>query len=162
MKIELLACLALALFLSNVVAAQVASTNDPEVTAKVLAFEQAESEFKEIRKELKQMEKERLDLLEKMQELDSRQMNLIQSLEKVESIYDGVNSALTPTSSKKGKSLSPAGFAAKQLQETQISFNLQYLQLQQQMQSENRSYEAISDIMKTKHDTAKNSISNIR
>ncbi len=48
------------------------------------------------------------------------------------------------------------------LQETSMSFNLQYLQLQMQMQSENRSYTAISNIMKTKHDTVKNSISNIR
>ena len=52
--------------------------------------------------------------------------------------------------------------ATQQMQETQMSFNLQYLQLQSQMQSENRSYTAISNIMKTKHDTVKNSISNIR
>lgn len=52
--------------------------------------------------------------------------------------------------------------ATKQMQETQMSFNLQYLQLQSQMQNENRQYTAISNIMKTKHDTVKNSISNIR
>lgn len=52
--------------------------------------------------------------------------------------------------------------ATEQMQEAQMSFNLQYLQLQSQMQKENRSYTAISNIMKTKHDTAKNSISNIR
>ena len=52
--------------------------------------------------------------------------------------------------------------ATKQMQETQMSFNLQYLQLQSQMQNENRQYTAVSNILKTKHDTAKNSISNIR
>lgn len=52
--------------------------------------------------------------------------------------------------------------ATRQMQETQMSFNLQYLQLQNQMQNENRSYTAVSNIMKTKHDTVKNSISNIR
>jgi len=52
--------------------------------------------------------------------------------------------------------------ATKAMQETQMSFNLQYLQLQSQMQSENRSYTAVSNIMKTKHDTVKNSISNVR
>jgi hypothetical protein len=52
--------------------------------------------------------------------------------------------------------------ATKQMQEAQMSFNLQYLQLQSQMQHENRSYTAISNIMKTKHDTVKNSISNVR
>ena len=43
-----------------------------------------------------------------------------------------------------------------------MSFNLQYLQLQSQMQHENRSCTAVSNIMKTKHDTVKNSISNLR
>src|SRR5690606_21852900 len=52
--------------------------------------------------------------------------------------------------------------ATKQMQETQMSFNMQYLQLQSQMQHENRSYTAVSNIMKTKHDTVKNSISNVR
>jgi hypothetical protein len=52
--------------------------------------------------------------------------------------------------------------ATKNMQETQMSFNLQYLQLQTQMQHENRSYTAISNIMKTKHDTVKNSINNVR
>ena len=52
--------------------------------------------------------------------------------------------------------------ATRSMQETQMSFNLQYLQLQSQMQNENRSYTAVSNIMKTKHDTVKNSINNIR
>jgi hypothetical protein len=52
--------------------------------------------------------------------------------------------------------------ATKAMQETQMSFNLQYLQLQNAMQVENRQYTAVSNIMKTRHDTVKNSISNIR
>jgi hypothetical protein len=52
--------------------------------------------------------------------------------------------------------------ATKQMQEMNMSFNLQYLQLQQQMQHENRTYTAISNVLKTKHDTVKNSISNVR
>jgi hypothetical protein len=50
----------------------------------------------------------------------------------------------------------------KQMQETQMSFNVQYLQLQNTMQNENRQFTMVSNIMKTKHDTVKNSISNIR
>ena len=53
-------------------------------------------------------------------------------------------------------------YATQQMQETQMSFNLQYLQLQNQLQNENRQYSAVSNIVKTKHDTVKNSISNIR
>jgi len=42
------------------------------------------------------------------------------------------------------------------------SFSFQYLQLQEKMQRENREIAMISNIMKTKHETVKNSISNIR
>lgn len=52
--------------------------------------------------------------------------------------------------------------ATEQMQEMQMSFNLQYLSLQNQMQNENRQFTMVSNIMKTKHDTVKNSISNIR
>ena len=52
--------------------------------------------------------------------------------------------------------------ATKEMQEMQMSFNLQYLNLQNQMQNENRQFTMVSNIMKTKHDTVKNSISNIR
>ena len=41
-------------------------------------------------------------------------------------------------------------------------FNLQYLQLQQNMQNENRKFSALSNVMKTKHDTAKSMIQNVR
>ena len=63
--------------------------------------------------------------------------------------------------SAKARSLAQFGQNATN-RDAQMSFNLQYLQLQQQMQNENRQYTAISNIMKTKHDTAKNSISNVR
>lgn len=56
----------------------------------------------------------------------------------------------------------PAMNATKSMQDTQMSFNLQYLRLQSQMQSENRAYTAVSNIMKTRHDTVKNSIDNVR
>ena len=52
--------------------------------------------------------------------------------------------------------------AIKQLQQTQTSSNLQYLQLQQSMQNENRQYTMVSNVLKTKYDTVKNSISNVR
>jgi hypothetical protein len=50
----------------------------------------------------------------------------------------------------------------KDMQEMMASFNLQYLQLQEKMQAENRSFTTVSNVMKTKHDTAKSSISNVR
>jgi len=50
----------------------------------------------------------------------------------------------------------------QRMQKANRSFNLQYLALQQKMQDESRRFTLLSNIMKTKHDTAKNSISNIR
>lgn len=52
--------------------------------------------------------------------------------------------------------------ATRQMQEMSQSFNLQYLQLQQHMQQQNRQFTLVSNIMKTKHDTAKAAINNIR
>jgi hypothetical protein len=52
--------------------------------------------------------------------------------------------------------------ATKAIQETQGFFNLEQLQLLSRMQRENRAYTAVSNLMKTKHDTVKNSISNVR
>jgi hypothetical protein len=52
--------------------------------------------------------------------------------------------------------------ATKLMQEMSQSFNIQYLQLQQNMQQENRQFTMISNIMKNKHDTIENSLNNIR
>lgn len=52
--------------------------------------------------------------------------------------------------------------ATKAMQEMNMSQNLQYLQLQQSMQQDNRQFTLVSNIMKVKHDTAKNAINNVR
>jgi hypothetical protein len=44
----------------------------------------------------------------------------------------------------------------------QLSFNFQYLQLQNSMQSENRQYTAISNIFQTMAESVRDSIGNIR
>lgn len=43
-----------------------------------------------------------------------------------------------------------------------MSMNVQYLKLQNDMQQENRQFTTLSNVMKTKHDTAKNAINNVR
>jgi hypothetical protein len=52
--------------------------------------------------------------------------------------------------------------ATQEMQETQMSLNLQYLQHQSQMQEENRSYTAVSNIMKTKNGNVRNALANIK
>lgn len=56
----------------------------------------------------------------------------------------------------------PSSEAWQRAQAAQQSFNLQYLQLQSELQDQNRRYELVRNIMNAKHDTVKNSISNIR
>ena len=56
----------------------------------------------------------------------------------------------------------PESRAIVELQDVQMAFNKEYLQLQTRMQHENRRYSTVSNVLKTKHDTAKNSISNMR
>jgi len=102
--------------------------------------------------------------------LDSHFQKYREAAEKLSALY----AKLSAKAAEVGKAGSAMGAAAagdsqsqllqatKNMQETQMSFNLQYLQLQSQMQNENRSYTAVSNIMKTKHDTVKNSISNVR
>lgn len=69
----------------------------------------------------------------------------------------------TPTGTKpSGSSQQDLLNQTKDMQEMMASFNLQYLQLQEKMQAENRSFSTVSNVMKTKHDTAKSSISNVR
>ncbi len=48
------------------------------------------------------------------------------------------------------------------LADMQMNGDLQYLQLQQDMQHENRQFTMVSNIMNVRHDTAKTSINNIR
>ena len=103
--------------------------------------------------------------------LNSSHESYRQAAEKLASLYSDLNSkaqqvAKAANAVTTGRS-SPASNAAlmqaiQQMQETQMSFNLQYLQLQNQMQEANRQFAAVSNIMKTKHDTVKNSIANIR
>jgi hypothetical protein len=53
-------------------------------------------------------------------------------------------------------------FATQSMREMDQTFNLSYLQLQQDMQAQNRQFTAVSNIMKVKHDTAKAAIDNVR
>lgn len=61
-----------------------------------------------------------------------------------------------------GNELAALVKAAKDFQEMSQSFNIQHLDLQRQLQDENRRFTLISNIMKTRHDTAKNAVNNVR
>lgn len=52
--------------------------------------------------------------------------------------------------------------ATARMTELNASYNLQVLQLQQQIQAETRQFNLISNVLKTKHDAAKNTLANLR
>jgi hypothetical protein len=51
--------------------------------------------------------------------------------------------------------------ATRALQQDSQTFNLQYLQLQENLQRESREFTALTNVMKVKHDSAKSAINNI-
>lgn len=48
-----------------------------------------------------------------------------------------------------------------EMQKQSQAFNLQYLELQQNMQEDNRRFSTLSNLMKVRHDTAKSAINNM-
>jgi hypothetical protein len=84
-----------------------------------------------------------------------------------------VRSAVQTTTSSAVAGAEPAGAgstsgaegdilaATRTLQQEARTFNLQYLQLQENMQRESREFTALSNVMKVKHDSAKAAIANI-
>ena len=119
-----------------------------------LNFNKLENEYNQLQNELKQLEQQQAQLLTLMNNFDKQQKQVTLKLVKLEKGYDEMGGS--------GNSQDQLLNASKQMQEAQMSFNLQYLQLQNKMQDENRRFTMISNIMKTKHETVKNSISNVR
>lgn len=52
--------------------------------------------------------------------------------------------------------------ATERMTELNASYNLRYLQLQQRIQADTRQFNLVSNVLKTKHDAAKNALNNIR
>ena len=74
----------------------------------------------------------------------------------------GATSAEGPT----GTATDPSGGSSapdmNQVLAQSADQNLYYLQLQERISAENRAYTAVSNVLKARHDTVKNAISNIR
>ena len=67
----------------------------------------------------------------------------------------------TPTGAGASSSEGDVLEATRALQSEARTFNLQYLQLQENMQRESREFTALSNVMKVRHDSAKSAIGNI-
>jgi hypothetical protein len=84
----------------------------------------------------------------------------------------GSTSGSSPSASTAAGSENPLGLgggddswamlqAQGKMNEESREFNMQYLQLQENMQRESREYQTLSNVMKVRHDSAKAAINNI-
>ena len=126
-------------------------------TQPVINTQGVEKQYQELQSDIQQLAKQQEELGRLMKLYAEKQKQVLDKAASLEKTYDSAIGAAAG-----GDSQSHLLQATKEMQDTQMSFNRQYLLLQQQMQQENRSYTAVSNIMKSKHDTVKNSISNVR
>jgi len=105
--------------------------------------------------DVKKLEKSHEGYVKATRELDGLYVKLLQKARDVSRLAAETEKAKSARPDKLYK-------AAREMAEMVESFNLQYLDLQQRMQNENRQFTMVSNIMKNKHDTAKSAINNIR
>ena len=102
-------------------------------------------------------------MLSTLPEMEARHERVVAAADSMAALYRALSlQVANAAETAAGQEAETLVRALHELQETNMSFNLRYLQLQQRMQEENRRFTLLSNIMKTKHDTAKNSIRNIR
>jgi hypothetical protein len=101
------------------------------------------------------------EAIEALDEADADLLKLTEIEQRLVVLTAQVGTLLAEFGSSIAESQAQLMAATLQMQQAQMSVNLQYLQLQSQMQNENRQYAMVSNIMKTKHETAKTAIGNI-
>ena len=94
--------------------------------------------------------------------IPNRRPNLGTDLSGGTGIVGGANGATGTAAGASTDAFNQMMAATRQMTEFQASFNLQYLELQEKIQQDTRQFNLISNIMKTKHDAAKNALNNVR
>jgi hypothetical protein len=103
-------------------------------------------------------------LTEDIERLTASQKNLYECFQNYQRMYEHLSRLATGLirQVRSGVPQSQLLQASRQIEEMQMGFNLQHLMLQNKISQENRQFSMVSNIMKNKHDTARNSINNIR
>ncbi len=105
------------------------------------------------------------DLSADSAQLDESHARTMKASEQMSQIHSALSSKVGSLCNSAEKArVSPAEIAKALNELCDVSRNssMQYLQLQTAMQQENRQYTTVSNVLKTKHDTVKNSINNVR
>ncbi|MCX6226558.1 MAG: hypothetical protein NTV01_17720, partial [Bacteroidia bacterium] len=100
----------------------------------------------EIGSDLEKLNESHQNLIKAVGELDSLYAKLARKIQEVSRL------AADAKKSQSGK-MSDLFKAVGEMSEMQMSFNLQYLMLQNKISQENRQFSMVSTIMKNKHDT---------
>jgi septal ring factor EnvC (AmiA/AmiB activator) len=126
-------------------------------------IKELDKQYEQLQNYLKELDQQKAQLQGQLKSYSEKLNEVVKNVQSLEKEYDSINgtSGAVAGSATSGSSADLMQ-ATQQMQETQMSFNLQYLGLQNNMQNENRQFTMVSNIMKTKHDTEKNVISNIR
>lgn len=66
------------------------------------------------------------------------------------------------TAAQTASKMQASNMDVSQLQNSQMDANMQYLKLQMEVQAENRWFSTLSNVMKSRHDTARAAINNLR
>jgi predicted nucleic acid-binding Zn-ribbon protein len=109
----------------------------------------------EVGGDLEKLAESHRNLMKAVSELDALYAELSRKVEELSRLAADAEKA-------KGEPADRLFEATRRMREMQMSFNLQYLMLQNRISQENRQFSMISNIMKNKHDTAKNSVNNVR
>jgi hypothetical protein len=106
--------------------------------------------------------------------LDASHAGVVEAAEGMASLYAELNAAIANVASLAESLAQQPGqralasrqaqllTAVSELEELQAEMNMQFLALQNQMQMESRQYNAVSNALKVRHDTAMNAIRNMK
>ena len=133
----------------------VKTVRKPAVKIDAATFARLNTQYEQLQRDLKELEFQRAQISRLAKEYSERLVKVQSNMDKLEKEYDEQQQEPDAKEEDLMK-------ATKQLNELQAVFNIQYQQLQSQLLQETRAYAAISAILKTKHDTAKGSIRNMK
>ena len=163
MKHKYFTCLVILFSIAgSAVAQKIQPVNKQLNKTNLVKFNNIEPRYQQLQNDMKQLVLQKEQMLNMMRAINEKQKLITENLKNLEGPYDSMTGGIGAAGDGVMNSQQDLMSATKSMQETQMSFNLQYLQLQNTMQNENRQFTMVSNIMKTKHDTVKNSISNIR
>jgi hypothetical protein len=152
-KLAVIAIIALAISVIVLSAAQSQSRNN--VLQKAGLTPEARAAILTVGDDVRKLEKSHEGFVQAARELDGLYVKLLSKAREVSRLAAEAEKAKAAPNDK-------LYAAAREMAEMTQSFNIQYLDLQKQMQDENRRFTLVSNIMKSKHDTAKNAINNVR